>query len=222
MNINIGKKIYSLRKQNNLTQEQLSELLNISNAAISKWESGVTYPDIEILPLLAKIFKVSIDTLFEFDIKNENLDEILNKAEAYRINGKTDDVINTLEIALKVYPNDLNLNLYMARALLNKSLNQEPINKELARLSINYFDKALILDKEGKNRQSIIQGKSFILGSIGEYEEANKLLIGLNQDRNIVQIADNLIKMGKFEEGMTKLQLHLTILFSHLHGLVII
>lgn len=215
MNINIGQKILSLRKQNNLTQEQLSEILNVSNAAISKWESGVSYPDIETLPNIAKIFKVSIDSLFEFDIQNENLDELIKKAEDYRIKGKTDEVITTVDEALKSYPNDLNLNLTMASALLTKSLNQDPVDKELARLAIKYYDKSLILDKDGKNSESIIQSKSYILGSIGEYEEANKLLISLKQDRYIVQIADNLIKMGKFDEGMNKLQIHLNdIVFS--------
>ena len=56
MDINIGQKISYFRKQNNLTQEQLSEYLNISNAAVSKWESGISYPDIETLPQIAKIF----------------------------------------------------------------------------------------------------------------------------------------------------------------------
>ena len=162
-----------------------------------------------------KFFKVSIDTLFGFDIENENLDEYIKRAEDLRLKGKTNDVITTVEEALKAYPNDLNLNLMMARALLTKSLNQDPVDKDLARLSIKYFDKSLILDKDGKNKNSIIQGKSFLLGSIGVYDEANELLISLNQDRYIVQIADNLIKMGKIEEGMKKLQLHLNdIVFS--------
>lgn len=201
MNISIGSKISKLRKQNNLTQEQLAELLNISNAAVSKWESGITYPDIETLPLIAKIFKISIDSLFEFDINNESLDEFYKQAEVLRLNGNKNDLISLLDDALKVYPNDFNLNLMMAKALLDKSLNINPVDKNLAKKSIKYYDKALILDKDGKNSASIIQNKSFVLGSIGQYEEANKLLSSLKQESHTVQIANNLIKMGKYEEG---------------------
>lgn len=215
MNLSIGKKISSLRKQNNLTQEQLAEYLNVSNAAISKWESGVSYPDIETIPIIAEIFQVSIDTLFDYEIQNLNLKGIINKAEELRVKGKINDVITTLEEALKVYPNDLNLNLMIAKSLLTKSLDQDLVDKELAWLSIKYYDKSLILDKDGKYNESIIQSKSFILSSIGEYEEANKLLISLNRDIHIVQIADNLIKMRKIEEGMRRLQSHLNdILFN--------
>lgn len=209
MNISIGSKISKLRKQNNLTQEQLAELLNISNAAVSKWESGNTYPDIETLPLIAKIFKISIDSLFEFDINNESLDEFYKQAEMLRLNGNKNDLISLLDDALKVYPNDFNLNLMMAKALLDKSLNINPVDKNLAKKSIKYYDKALILDKDGKNSASIIQNKSFVLGSIGQYEEANKLLSSLKQESHTVQIANNLIKMGKYEEGMKKLQTYL-------------
>lgn len=84
MKIKIGKKIATLRNQNNMTQEQLAKCLNISNAAVSKWESGSSYPDIETIPLLAKIFKVSIDSLFEFDLENENLQYYLEQAESLK------------------------------------------------------------------------------------------------------------------------------------------
>ncbi|MBR7082755.1 MAG: helix-turn-helix transcriptional regulator, partial [Clostridia bacterium] len=46
MNITIGENIKRLRRERNVTQEQLAEVLNISTAAVSKWERGETYPDI--------------------------------------------------------------------------------------------------------------------------------------------------------------------------------
>ena len=83
MKIKSGKKIATLRNQNNMTQEQLAECLNISNAAVSKWEVVVLIR-IETIPLLAKIFKVSIDSLFEFDLENENLQYYLEQAESLK------------------------------------------------------------------------------------------------------------------------------------------
>jgi len=59
----IGQRIYSLRKEQGYTQEQLSALLNITPQAVSKWESGNALPDITLLPILAQHLEVSIDCL---------------------------------------------------------------------------------------------------------------------------------------------------------------
>ena len=64
MNETMGNIIMRLRKENDLTQEQLANGLGITYQAVSKWETGVSSPDISMLPLLADIFDVSIDELF--------------------------------------------------------------------------------------------------------------------------------------------------------------
>ncbi|MBT3320601.1 MAG: helix-turn-helix domain-containing protein [Clostridia bacterium] len=57
----IGNRILTLRKKYNLTQDQLAKKLGISFQAVSKWETGSAYPDIEYFPVLSEIFNVSID-----------------------------------------------------------------------------------------------------------------------------------------------------------------
>ncbi len=57
------EKLQYLRKQNHWTQEQLAEKLYVSRTAVSKWESGKGYPNIESLKAISKIFGVSIDEL---------------------------------------------------------------------------------------------------------------------------------------------------------------
>ncbi len=64
MNDILGSNIMRLRKENDLTQEQLANGLGITYQAVSKWETGVSSPDIDLLPLLADVFEVSIDELF--------------------------------------------------------------------------------------------------------------------------------------------------------------
>ena len=59
----IGKRIKEARLQKNLKQEELAEMLNVSPQAVSKWESEGGFPEITQLPVLAKIFDVSIDYL---------------------------------------------------------------------------------------------------------------------------------------------------------------
>ena len=63
----LGNKIYELRIDKNLTQEDLGLMLNISDKAISKWENGTSKPSIENLQKLSKILDVSLDDLLEFD-----------------------------------------------------------------------------------------------------------------------------------------------------------
>lgn len=56
-------KLSELRKKNNLTQQELGDILNVSDKTISKWENGVVYPDISVLPKISSYFGVSVDAL---------------------------------------------------------------------------------------------------------------------------------------------------------------
>ena len=59
----IGKFILELRKEKNLTQEELAELIPIDRGAISKWERCITIPDSSTLLILSRIFDVSINEI---------------------------------------------------------------------------------------------------------------------------------------------------------------
>lgn len=63
MNESIGNIIMRLRKEHGMTQDQLASALGITFQAVSKWENGVSSPDISTLPLLADLFGVSVDQL---------------------------------------------------------------------------------------------------------------------------------------------------------------
>ena len=60
---NLPVRLKELRKQNNYSQEYVAEQLNISRQAISHWENGKTYPDIDNLVLLAELYRVTLDEL---------------------------------------------------------------------------------------------------------------------------------------------------------------
>ena len=61
--MDIGKKITKLRKDRNMTQKELADFLNVTDKAVSRWESGVGNPEIELIPKIATIFNVSTDYL---------------------------------------------------------------------------------------------------------------------------------------------------------------
>ncbi len=72
MSANFSYVIKKLRKQRNLTQEQIAEIFGVSSQAVSKWEIGSSYPDISLLTIIADYFGVSIDYLFCHDISKQN------------------------------------------------------------------------------------------------------------------------------------------------------
>lgn len=81
----INEQIAELRKAKGLTQEQLAELLGISNQAVSKWESGLNCPDIALIPELAKILGVSVSELFGDAEKKQENDIVTDEKSDIRI-----------------------------------------------------------------------------------------------------------------------------------------
>ena len=77
----LGKKIKQLRFKAGLTQEQLAEKLRIGAQSVSKWENAVAMPDITMLPLLAEVFGISIDDLFDLTTE-QHLNRIENRMDA--------------------------------------------------------------------------------------------------------------------------------------------
>ena len=59
----LNLKIAELRKKNNLTQQELGDVLSVSYQTVSKWENGIVLPDITMLPKLSRYFQVSVDAL---------------------------------------------------------------------------------------------------------------------------------------------------------------
>ena len=64
MKLTIGENIRNYRKKNNLTQEEFADKLGVSYQSVSRWENGNFYPDLELIPAIAEILGVTVDTLF--------------------------------------------------------------------------------------------------------------------------------------------------------------
>ncbi len=74
-NIKIGKLIYKLRKEKNLTQLQLADQMNISDKAISKWERGLGCPEVSLLPELSKILDVDLEKLLSGELNANEISQ---------------------------------------------------------------------------------------------------------------------------------------------------
>ena len=102
MEMTIGKRIAALRREKNLKQDDLAQMLEVSPQAVSKWENDQTCPDISLLPKLAKILGVSVDELLagkqelqpvvtlvpedqRKDIKDMMLRIVVDSADGYKV-----------------------------------------------------------------------------------------------------------------------------------------
>ncbi len=108
--MSIGTTIKKLRRDRNITQEQLAELLGVSTNAVSQWECDKTAPDISHLPVLASIFEVSADVLLEIDIakskKQTEIKKFTAKCAELHSQGKTEERLKLCREMQKKYPND--------------------------------------------------------------------------------------------------------------------
>lgn len=80
--MNFGENLQKLRKEKNISQEQLAEELNVSRQTIGKWENGVTYPETECLIQISDFFEVSIDTMLRGTVTDSNVVESASGDEA--------------------------------------------------------------------------------------------------------------------------------------------
>ena len=90
-----NEKLQELRKNKGLTQEELAEILFVSRTAISKWESGRGYPNIESLKAIAKLFSITVDEL----LSGEELLNIAEQDNKQRENHIRDLIFGLLDIS---------------------------------------------------------------------------------------------------------------------------
>ncbi len=102
----IGQNIKKMRKNADMTQEELAEMLSISSQAVSRWETDSAMPDISLLPLLCSIFNVSADELLGIDTakQDKEINEIRKKADAKSSRGYSKEAREILEDGLRKFP----------------------------------------------------------------------------------------------------------------------
>jgi len=76
---NIGSIISIVRKEKNMTQIELANKLNVTDKAVSKWERGISCPDINTIPQLAEILGISIEELMGYSEQNNCDKQVMEK-----------------------------------------------------------------------------------------------------------------------------------------------
>ena len=118
--MSIGSTIKRLRREKEITQEQLAEYLGITSRAVSQWECDRTAPDISQIPALCHIFDVSSDVLLGIDIEksNDEIKKYLTNAAELGYQGKGTERTALLREASKKYPRDYKIMQSLADSLV--------------------------------------------------------------------------------------------------------
>lgn len=89
MKLNLGENLKRLRRERDITQEQLSEIFGVSYQSVSRWENDNCYPDIELLPVIADFFNTTVDKLLGVDenLENEKVKKYLTDFQMAISNG---------------------------------------------------------------------------------------------------------------------------------------
>ncbi len=125
MELKIGETIRALRKQQGRTQENVADALDITFQAVSRWESGLAYPDMELIPSIANYFGVSIDELFGYDCERDaKIDALVETIrEKNKVNNGEDicidECISLAREGLVEFPGNEKLLLCLAMLLYN-------------------------------------------------------------------------------------------------------
>lgn len=107
----IGSNIKKLRRERDITQEQLAEFLHLTPSAISQWETDRVLPDIQYLPKLAHLFKVSADTILGIDVEadDEEIKHIYEQVRELWCTGRREEAEKLCREGIDRFPNAYNL-----------------------------------------------------------------------------------------------------------------
>ncbi len=102
MNNKFSENLKKVRKDHNLSQEQLAEDLGVSRQAISKWESGAAYPEMDKIIMLCDKFDLNIDDLLHHDIREVKKEEERKKTLNNYINNALDFITNSINMFMRM------------------------------------------------------------------------------------------------------------------------
>lgn len=109
MKMKLAENIRTFRKNKNMTQEQLAEILNVTVGAVSKWESAATTPELSMLMELADFFETSVDVLLGYQCRSLHRNEVLQQMEDLKNHKNYEEALEVGENAFKKFPNDFDI-----------------------------------------------------------------------------------------------------------------
>ncbi|APF28464.1 helix-turn-helix family protein [Clostridium sporogenes] len=180
--LNIGNCIVHKRKEKGITQEQLADYIGVSKASVSKWESGLSYPDILLLPEIATYFNISVDELLGYSpqLTKEDIKKIYSKLSHEFAVRPFDEVMEQCNKLIKKYYSCFPFLLSIIQLLLNYSslIKDDAIKKEI-------FQQCILLSRRIKEESENI---SYIKNA-NTMEALSEMTLGNSEE--VIRLLDN-------------------------------
>lgn len=177
----ISKNIVQLRKVNGFTQEKLANLVGVSTSAVSKWESGASFPDISILVPLARALDTDLNALLNFnkDLSDEKYHEITNELDKLFVSTSYETAKEVAKKYIFEYPNSESLKLSIASKFVvfagfDDQSDEEKIRFRLEETLKLLQELELSLNPEIREQSLFIQAQAYIM--LEDYSKTELLL----------------------------------------------
>ena len=199
----LNEKIATLRKNKKVSQEELADILLTSRQAVSKWERGESYPDIDRLKDLAIYFNVSIDYLLDYDIQAVSVKGFMDRLDNCVKNRKFDIPVEEIRMVVSKNNNNFDLLVKAIEYLVDFwSISRDP---KLIDMATDYCKKAIILYQPNskskitlKDLQSLI-GESLMIK--GDYEATRTYFKENNISGFETLLAHCNVQLGNYNEA---------------------
>lgn len=228
--MNIGEQIRTYRKENGLTQEQIAQYLGVTAPAVNKWERGNTLPDITLLPALARLLKIDMNTLFSFheELTDIEIAHFVNTLYDRAMASDIDEAFAAAQTKIRDYPHCTPL-LFTCATVLSAALTLSTLPQEKRKtystLIKDWFTRASESDDVNYHTAACYQLAVQEI-SDGNYDRAEALIAELpdaNFDKEVLKIRV-LAHRGDYDEAARQTEAQvlskIVSLFSQLNQLI--
>lgn len=194
--------IRNIRREKGMTQEALAEAMGVTTAAVSKWETGQSTPDVEMLLALADFFEVSVDTMLGHRVKEDRKRDLLEEMESLAVAQRFEEAKELAQKLLRNYPNDYDVvskasDLYYRSDVTAEGSCDMEYSIELTKRLF-----ALLDDPTGIERFNLLSRLGNQYELLGNYEMARKYYTESNVFcANNRALARMLADEGKYREA---------------------
>lgn len=227
INMRVGEVIRRKRKEQELTQEQVAQRLGVSAPAVNKWERGSSYPDISILPSLARLLNTDVNTLlcFQEKLSDNEIAEMCNEIAAVMDEQGAGAAFDAAERKVREYPNCgklIHMMASMVQGLLMMSGGWSADREKYEEKIYSWYERVTECggDEQVKNSAAYMLADEYIRKK--EYGKARKMLDSLPEqqaDKKTLN-ARLLLAQGKYGEAAVLLERKLMYMLGELSGVL--
>jgi len=200
----LEENIRAMRREKGLTQEQLAEVMGVSKASVSKWETGMAAPELSMLAALADYFEMSIDALIGHTVDKVQLGGKVAAVKELSFAGEDDKAMEQAEDLLRRYPNEYSVVECAAGVYYTAFIHEKSEEKMRRCIELNHRKYELSKDKSGKAWFELYAQVANCYELLGETEKAKKYYEESNvSGMNDSAIARCLAGMGETDAAIS-------------------